>query len=61
MRPDPQAFAEDWVAAWNAHDLERVLAHYAEDVVFVSPNSSRFTGDPTGRPEWPAVPTSPSA
>jgi hypothetical protein len=22
-------FAEDWIAAWNAHDLQRILAHYA--------------------------------
>ena len=23
--------SHDWIAAWNAHDLERVLALYAED------------------------------
>lgn len=49
MRPKPQAFAEAWVAAWNAHDLEAVLSHYAEDIVFVSPNSTRYTSDPSGR------------
>ena len=37
------------MTAWNAHDLEAVLSHYAEDIVFVSPNSTRYTGDPTGR------------
>ena len=31
------AFAEHWVAAWNAHDLERILAHYSEAVELVSP------------------------
>jgi hypothetical protein len=25
------------MAAWNAHDLEQILAHYAEDVELVSP------------------------
>jgi ketosteroid isomerase-like protein len=25
------------VAAWNAHDLAAILAHYAEDIVFHSP------------------------
>jgi hypothetical protein len=49
MRPDPKAFAEAWVAAWNAHDLEAVLAHYADDIVFVSPNAPRYTGDASGR------------
>lgn len=37
MLPDPHAFAEEWAAAWNAHDLERILGHYAPDVVFLSP------------------------
>lgn len=55
MRPEPQAFAEAWVAAWNANDLEAVLSHYADDIVFVSPNSSRYTGDPTGRVEGKAA------
>ena len=35
--PDPAAFAEDWVRAWNEHDVEAVLAHFDEDVVFSSP------------------------
>ena len=24
-------FARAWMEAWNAHDLDRVLAHYEED------------------------------
>lgn len=39
-----QAFARDWVAAWNRRDAEAVLAHYAEDCVFVSPKAERITG-----------------
>ena len=49
MRPEPQAFAEAWIAAWNAHDLDVILSHYAEDIVFTSAVSTRFTGDPAGR------------
>jgi len=30
-------FAESWVQAWNDHDLDAVLAHFAEDAVFSSP------------------------
>lgn len=37
---DIVAFAESWVAAWNARDLEAVLSHYADDVEFVSPTAS---------------------
>jgi len=32
-----EAFAREWIAAWNAHDLERILAHYAEDFEMTSP------------------------
>ncbi|MHA3023564.1 nuclear transport factor 2 family protein [Mycobacterium sp. BMJ-28] len=31
------AFAQDWLDAWNRHDVEAVLAHFHEDVVFTSP------------------------
>lgn len=32
-----KTIAADWIEAWNAHDLERILTHYAEDLEFVSP------------------------
>ena len=35
--PEPQAFAEEWVAAWNVHDLDRILSHYAPDAVVRTP------------------------
>jgi ketosteroid isomerase-like protein len=34
---DVEAFAREWIEAWNAHDLERVLSHYAPDVELSSP------------------------
>lgn len=30
-------FADEWVSAWNAHDLESVLTHYTEDFEMSSP------------------------
>lgn len=30
-------FARDWIGAWNAHDLDAILSHYADDIVFHSP------------------------
>lgn len=30
-------FAAEWIAAWNSHDLERILAHYTDDFVMRSP------------------------
>ena len=37
MKPDPVAFSQQWVNAWNAHDVESILQHFAENVVFTSP------------------------
>ncbi len=34
---DAAAFAREWLAAWNSHDLERILSHYATGIVFLSP------------------------
>ena len=42
--PDPDAFAADWIAAWNSHDLDAILSHYADDVVFRSPTAARVVG-----------------
>ena len=39
--PDPTVYAEDWVQAWNAHDIEAVLRHFRDDVVFTSPVAAR--------------------
>lgn len=36
-------FAVEWIAAWNAHDIDAILAHYAEDVEFHSPFAIEFS------------------
>lgn len=43
-----EAFARDWIAAWNAHDLDRILSYYSDDVVFSSPFVIRLVGAPSG-------------
>jgi hypothetical protein len=30
------AWAEQWIDEWNRHDVEAVLAHFADDVEFNS-------------------------
>lgn len=30
-------FAREWIEAWNAHDLERILSHYTEEFRMSSP------------------------
>ena len=41
-------FAADWIAAWNAHDLERILSHYADDFEMSSPVIAQIAGEPSG-------------
>ncbi len=43
-----QHFAADWIDAWNAHDLERVLAHYTDDFEMSSPVIVKVAGEPSG-------------
>lgn len=53
-------FAREWIAAWNAHDLERILSHYTEDFEMTSPLIVERMGEATGtfkgkaavRPYW---------
>jgi ketosteroid isomerase-like protein len=42
-------FARTWVDAWNAHDVDRVLEHFAEDAEFYSPFIVTIAKEPTGR------------
>lgn len=46
--PEPQKFADDWVRAWNSHDVEAVLAHFHDDVVFTSPVAARVLPESNG-------------
>ncbi|NML72041.1 nuclear transport factor 2 family protein [Chryseobacterium sp. RP-3-3] len=32
-----QKFAEKWMNAWNSHDLEDILSHYAENIEVTTP------------------------
>ncbi len=55
-----QDFAFEWIAAWNAADLERIFSHYADDFEFSSPYirergfspSGRLKGKDAMRPYW---------
>ena len=50
MTPDAaRAYASEWLAASNSHDLDRILQHCAEDVVFRSDKATALVGDPVVR------------
>jgi ketosteroid isomerase-like protein len=43
-----EALAREWVEAWNRHDLDAIMGHYAEDVIFTSPFVPALANEPTG-------------
>ena len=59
MRPGPIAsqrmeqseaheFVQRWLAAWNAHDVDAVLSHFADGVTFTSPIAARIVAGSDG-------------
>ena len=42
-------FANEWVAAWNSHDMDRIMSHYADDFEMHSPVIIQVTGEQSGR------------
>jgi len=45
---DPDSFARRWLAAWNAHDLDAVMALFHDDVLFTSPLAIKVVPESAG-------------
>jgi ketosteroid isomerase-like protein len=45
---EARKFALEWVQAWNAHDLDAILSHYATEIVLTSPVAVEILKDPSG-------------
>jgi hypothetical protein len=43
-----ETFAAEWIGAWNSHELDRVLLHYADDFQFSSPLIPAVAGESSG-------------
>ena len=41
--------ANHWVAAWNAHDLDLIMAHYDDAIELTSPVAAQLLGTPDGK------------
>src|SRR5689334_10678206 len=48
-RTEAVAYARRWADEWNARDIDAVLTHFAEDVIFSSPKALQVAGSPTVR------------
>jgi len=41
---DAQGFAAEWETGWNSHDLDRILSHYAPEILFRSAKAAALVG-----------------
>jgi hypothetical protein len=48
-KEEAHRLAEEWVAAWNAHDLDQIMAHYEDEVELISPVAAQLLGQPDGK------------
>ena len=48
-RDEVWALANDWVAAWNAHDLDLIMTHYEDAIELTSPVAAQLLGASGGR------------
>lgn len=43
-----EQFAAEWIACWNSHDLDRIMALYADDVTIDSPTALKVVPESKG-------------
>jgi predicted ester cyclase len=48
-RDDAWHLASNWVAAWNAHDLDLIMTHYEDAIELTSPVAARLLGTSDGK------------
>jgi hypothetical protein len=48
-RDEAWKLAEHWIAAWNAHDLDLILAHYEDAIELTSPAAAQLLGTADGK------------
>ena len=41
--------ANEWVAAWNSHDLDSIMTHYEDAIELTSPTAAQLLSKPDGK------------
>lgn len=44
-----EAFAAEWIEAWNSHDIDRIMSHYDKSLKFSSPKLAKFVPGSGGK------------
>ncbi|MCI1754328.1 MAG: nuclear transport factor 2 family protein [Flavobacteriales bacterium] len=45
---EAKEFARQWIESWNSHDMDAILAHYAEDIEITTPMIKLAAGIDSG-------------
>lgn len=48
-KDEARNLANDWIAAWNAHDLDLIMMHYEDAIELTSPVAAQLLGTADGR------------
>jgi predicted ester cyclase len=48
-RDEAWNLANNWLAAWNAHDLDLIMTHYDDAIELTSPVAAQLFGTPSGK------------
>jgi hypothetical protein len=48
-KEDAWKLANHWVSAWNAHDLDLIMAHYEDAIELTSPVAAQLLGTSDGK------------
>ena len=45
---EARQFAQNWVRAWNSHDLDAIMSHYGSEIVLTSPVAAKLLNGASG-------------
>ena len=48
-KDEARILGNNWIAAWNAHDLDLIMAHYEDAIELTSPVAAQLLGIPDGK------------
>ena len=48
-KDEARTLANHWIAAWNAHDLDMIMAHYEDAIELTSPVAAQLLGTSDGK------------
>ena len=48
-KDEARNLANHWIAAWNAHDLDLIMAHYEDAIELISPVAAQLLGTSDGK------------